>query len=228
MSSYAINCLDGKVLKEIQGGVDKYGNEIKSVFRCVAPTSVLDCPPNTRFYNPTRGKCIPINNDGYGEGYGYEQAPPIPQPKSQADCPSGSKFKFREENDGYGNSKQIAYCGEPESQEDCPDGTTFIQGRSSDGMKMVYTASRCQKNKNCEQKYVEYLAYIKKYGPQIKIMQKTKEEFMAECNGTTIPTPVNPVEKVVEAIKPKTEEEEYRNFIYLAMAGIGVYLLLSE
>ena len=84
---------------------------------------------------------------GYGAGYGYYQAPPPPppQPKSQADCPSGTKFKFREENDGYGNSKQIAYCGEPESQADCPDGTTFIQGRSSDGMQMVYTPSKCKK-----------------------------------------------------------------------------------
>lgn len=30
-----------------------------------------------------------------------------------------------------------------------------------------------------------------------------------------------------DAIKPKTEEEEYRNFIYLVMAGIGAYLILS-
>lgn len=99
MSKY--NCQDGKVLKQIGGGVDKYGNEIKSEYRCVAPQSELDCPPNTRFYRPIRGiytpaKCIPISND------------------------------------------------------------------------------------------------------------------------------------VVDAIKPKTEEEEYRNFIYLVMAGIGAYLILSE
>lgn len=75
----------------------------------------------------------------------YGEYTPAPQPKSQADCPAGTKFKIREETDGYGNITQIAYCGEPESQADCPDGTTFIQGRSSDGMKKVYTPSQCKK-----------------------------------------------------------------------------------
>lgn len=41
-------------------------------------------------------------------------------------------------------------------------------------------------------------------------------------------TSVNPVEKVVDVIKPKTEEEEYRNFIFLTMAAVGIYLILSE
>lgn len=192
MSSYSINCPNGQVLKEIAGGVDKYGNEVKTEFRCVAPTSALDCPPNTRFYQPIRGiptaaKCIPISNDGYDEGYGYNQALPQPQPKSQADCKEGEVF---EEVHNEGGKKLKTRCV------------------------------------SCEQKWIEHLQFIKKYGPQIKMMPVTKEEFIAKCKGTTIPT--SPVEKIVETIKPKTEEEEYRNFIFLTMAAIGVYLILSE
>ena len=87
--------------------------------------------------------------------------------------------------------------------------------------------------------------YGEGYGYEQQI-NKCKGDFRVECNdgtcdvtnGAVAPcltrggvkgiTSVNPVEKVVEAIKPKTEEEEYRNFIYLAMVGIGVYLILSE
>ena len=163
MSSYAINCPNGQVLKEIQvrysGDILGSGGATKSEFRCVEPTSVLDCPPNTRFLdNPVRmgiyipRSCIPIN-DGYGEGY------------------------------GEGGYEQVNKCVGDFSVE-CNDGSCDVTNGA-----------------------------------------------VAPCltrGGVKGITSVNPVEKVVEAIKPKTEEEEYRNFIYLAMAGIGVYLLLSE
>lgn len=167
MSRY--DCQDGKVLKQIGGGIDKYGNEIKSEYRCVAPTSVLDCPPNTRFYSPKRGiytpaKCIPISNDGYDEGYGEPQNP--------------------------------------------------IKGNP----------------KNCEVEWIKELKFREKFGPSIRKTKpdETKEEFMARCqseNGIVITDPIKPI---VDVIKPKTEEEEYRNFIFLTMAAVGVYLILSE
>ena len=150
-----VSCPNGQVLKEIGGGIDKYGNEIKSEYRCVAPTSVLDCPPNTRFYSPTRGiytpaKCIPISNDGYDEGYG----------QTSNKC-AGDFFSV-----------------------ECNDGSCDI----TNGVVAACTGK----------------------------------------GGVKGITSVNPVEKVVDVIKPKTEEEEYRNFIFLTMAAVGVYLILSE
>ena len=84
--------------------------------------------------------------------------------------------------------------------------------------------------KNCEVEWIKELKFRENFGPSIRKTKpdETKEEFMARCqaeNGIVITDPIKPI---VDAIKPKTEEEEYRNFIYLAMAGIGVYLLLSE
>jgi len=189
----------------------------------------------------------PIPNVVKSQGYDYGYTDTYVEPKSELDCPYNKPVFVAAQttpNDIGGVSVFPAYCKSPEKPSDCKEGTIFQDGgyskggatydeygrRTSGYALPVKRENKCVKQKNCEQQYLEHLAYIKKYGPayspQIRMM--TKEEFMAECNGTTIPTPVNPVEKVVEAIKPKTEEEEYRNFIYLAMAGIGVYLLLSE
>lgn len=182
----------------------------------------------------------PYNEYGYQDlsrrGLGLP-LPPEP-PKSQADCPSGTKFKFREETDGYGNSKQIPYCGEPESQLDCPDGTIFVQGRSSDGMKMVYTPSQCLPKDYCEKQAESIALFCSTKGKSIMEQTgqvhpscvQTKEEYIKSCKEkygikNTFPDAVKPI---VDAIKPKTEEEEYRNFIFLAMAAVGVYLILSE
>jgi len=187
----------------------------------------------------------PIPNVVKSQGYDYGYTDTYVEPKSELDCPYNKPVFVAAQttpNDIGGVSVFPAYCKSPEKPSDCKEGTIFQDGEYSKGGATydeygrrtsgyalpVKRENKCVKQKSCEQQYLEYLAYIKKYGPQIRMIQKTKEEFMAECNGTTIPTPVNPVEKVVEAIKPKTEEEEYRNFIYLAMAGIGVYLLLSE
>lgn len=81
--------------------------------------------------------------------------------------------------------------------------------------------------KDCEVEWIKELKRREKVGPYIKLSKplETKDEFMARCQGTT---PVDPIKPIVEAIKPKTEEEEYRNFIFLVMAGIGAYLILSE
>jgi hypothetical protein len=242
----------------------------------------------------------PIPNVVKSQGYDYGYTDTYVEPKSELDCPYNKPVFVAAQttpNDIGGVSVFSAYCKSPEKPSDCKEGTIFQDGgyskggatydeygrRTSGYALPVKRENKCVKQKSCEQQYLEYLAYIKKYGPQIRMIQKTKEEFMAECNGTKIPTPVplplldgygegygyeqlnkckgdfkvecndgscdvtngavapcltrggvkgitsvNPVEKVVEAIKPKTEEEEYRNFIYLAMAGIGVYLLLSE
>lgn len=120
------------------------------------------------------------------------------------------------------------YCAlglppQPKSQADCKEGEVFEEVYPKYGGQPRKRKTRCV---SCEQLWIEHLQFIEEYGPQIKMMPITKEEFIAKCKGTS--NSVNPVEKVVDVIKPKTEEEEYRNFIYLVMAGVGVYLILSE
>ena len=114
---------------------------------------------------------------------------------------------------------------QPKSQADCKEGEVFEEVYPKYGGQPRKRKTRCV---SCEQLWIEHLQFIEEYGPQIKMMPITKEDFIAKCKGTKIPTPVNPVEKVVDVIKPKTEAEEYRNFIFLTMAAVGVYLILSE
>jgi len=158
---------------------------------------------------------------------------------NQTTCPDGLVLK--EIMEGGAKSFRIyKKCVAPSTEADCPSGTKFSKEPIPSGITAIGGdgfQNRCRPINN--NGYGDY---------GYEQVNKCKGNFSVECNdGTcdvtngavlpcmgrggvkqTIPTPVNPVEKVVEAIKPKTEEEEYRNFIYLAMAGIGVYLLLSE
>lgn len=186
------------------------------------------------------------------QGYDYGYTDTYVEPKSELDCPYNKPVFVAAQttpNDIGGVSVFPAYCKSPEKPSDCKEGTIFQDGgyskggatydeygrRTSGYALPVKLENKCVKQvnpikgnpKDCEVEWIKELKRREKVGPYIKLSKplETKDEFMARCQGTT---PVDPIKPIVEAIKPKTEEEEYRNFIFLVMAGIGAYLILSE
>lgn len=136
-------------------------------------------------------------------------------------CPDGLVLK--EVWEGGGPSLRIyKKCVAPNTESDCPANTKFTKEPVPSGITVIggdgfqnrcrpYTDADNPKKVECNDGSFDVSYGIK-----------------APCSGNAGGVKVNPVEKVVDAIKPKTEEEEYRNFIFLAMAAVGVYLILSE
>jgi hypothetical protein len=209
----------------------------------VAPAK--ECPPGTMHDRTRGGACVDIEllkKEGklpYTplDDYGYTPEPRLPEPTSQADCPNGTVFAPSyvgcppgwPSQLGCQPRKQPAQCKEldfgPRSQADCPEGTTFTVfggGKDDLGMPRVGQAM-CLKSKSCEQQYADYLDFIKTRGPQIRIMQKTKEQFMAECEGkSATPTVQGNVQNSLQSLMDK-------NWLLPAIAiGVGVYLITRK
>jgi len=186
------------------------------------PRSQADCPMGMVYRpSPTFDAC---------GGIGQSECPPgsCEEPTSQADCPTGTVFapSYISGTPGVISAVRVpAQCKEldfgPRSQADCPEGTTFTVfggGKDDLGMPRIGKMAMCLKSKSCEQQYLDYLDYIKRRGPQIKIMQKTKEQFMAECEGKS----------AAPTVEPKMMGMSANWLVPAILIGVGVYMLTRK
>jgi hypothetical protein len=127
------------------------------------------------------------------DGYGYTPEPKLPEPTSQADCPDGTTFSpsyISYAPTGIGAARIPAECKEP----------------------------KISQPKSCEQQYLDYLDFIKREGPRIRIMQKTKEQFMAECEGKS----------AAPTVEPKMMGMSANWLVPAILIGVGVYVLTRK
>jgi hypothetical protein len=174
------------------------------------------------FLKPPTPRPLPVY--GYGD---YTPEPKLPEPTSQADCPDGTTFSpsyIIFSQTAIGSTRIPAQCKEldfgPRSQADCPEGTTFrVLGGGKDDLGMPRVGqAMCLKSKSCEQQYADYLDFIKTRGPQIRIMQKTKEQFMAECEGKS----------AAPTVEPKMMGMSANWLVPAILVGVGIYMLTRK
>jgi hypothetical protein len=188
----------------------------------------------------------------YGYGYISETSPFYVEPKTAADCPQGRPVFYPAQtfDDGYGGqSRRPARCGQPRSQEDCPSGTTFekgfVIGTGGRGLGMpIAIPSKCAPDvienvtipddpasygatiSPCPKGY-EFKPYPCAVAPcRIGNCVRIKETLTPK--EVLIEKPKEVIDKVTTALKPQTEEAEYRTWIVATIIGVGLYLILSS
>jgi hypothetical protein len=137
----------------------------------------------------------PLPVYGYGD---YTPEPKLPEPTSQADCPDGTTFSpsyISYSPTGIGAYEMPAECKEPK-----------------------ISKPKISKPKSCEQQYLDYLDFIKREGPRIRIMQKTKEQFMAECEGKS----------AAPTVEPKMMGMSANWLVPAILVGVGIYMLTRK
>jgi len=188
------------------------------------------------YSSPNYGHSDILFSPAYGGGLGMP-LPPEP-PKSQADCPKGTKFRYRTESDyGTGEIKNIPYCGQPESQADCGEGMTFYIDTPKSNCPpnapcaniKRYSYAKCVPNDQCEKEWeaMNLFCSTKGKGSNYCNIYKSKEEFIKSCKAK-YGIKETPVEVVTTALKPTTEEGEYKTWILATMIGVGLYLILGS
>lgn len=197
-------------------------------------------------YGYNNGVIMP---EPYGLGLPLRPEPPK-SPKSQADCPKGTKFRIETEY-GYGTDgdvlpREVGYCGEPESQADCGEGMTFYTEKKRKGcppnarciQTQEYRYSKCIPNDQCEREWEAMKQSCAKTGSVFAVLdlkntlpckdlELKKEEFIKSCKAK-YGIKETPVEVVTTALKPTTEEGEYKTWIIATMIGVGLYLILAN
>jgi hypothetical protein len=162
-------------------------------------------------------------------------------PTSQADCPEGTKFKYR--TDEYGQTK--GYCGEPESQADCGEGMTFYRKQKTGEIyTQEYNPAQCIPNDKCEKDWEALNLFCATKGADmptqanicVELSKQTKADYIKSCKekygiketSPLLEKPKEVIDKVTTALKPQTEEAEYRTWIVATIIGVGLYLILSS
>ena len=135
----------------------------------------------------------------------------------------------------------------PTSQADCPEGTTFEKGYAvgDEGLGMpIWEPAKCApdviQNVTSPDDPASYGATIspcpKGYKfkpapcavPPCRIGNCVRIKETLTPKEVLIEKPKEVIDKVTTALKPQTEEAEYRTWIVATIIGVGLYLILSS